>query len=101
MGAGLRVPSLAHNVALGATTVTITPATGFVIESALDFFLGDGGPQHGGRRPQRRPMAQQLVARNGAEGEAAGVSGARGELNRAARGLDPSRTLASNRTSNS
>ncbi len=33
MGTGLGVPSLAHNVALGATTVTITPAAGFVIES--------------------------------------------------------------------
>src|SRR3982074_3745791 len=36
---GLGVPALAHNLALGATTVTVTPATGFVIEAVLAFFL--------------------------------------------------------------
>jgi MIP family channel proteins len=39
MGTGLGAPSLAHNLALGATTVTITPAAGFVIEAVLGFFL--------------------------------------------------------------
>jgi MIP family channel proteins len=36
---GLGVPALAHNLALGATTVTVTPAAGFVIEAVLAFFL--------------------------------------------------------------
>jgi hypothetical protein len=36
---GLGAPSLAHNLALGGTTVTITPAAGFVIEAVLGFFL--------------------------------------------------------------
>jgi MIP family channel proteins len=39
VGTGLGVPSLAQNLALGATTVTITPAAGFVIETVLGFFL--------------------------------------------------------------
>jgi glycerol uptake facilitator-like aquaporin len=34
-----RRPSLAHNLALGATTVTIMPAAGFVIEAVFGFFL--------------------------------------------------------------
>jgi MIP family channel proteins len=38
-GTGLGTPSLAHNLALGATTVTISPAEGFVIEALLAFFL--------------------------------------------------------------
>jgi glycerol uptake facilitator-like aquaporin len=36
---GLGTPALAHNLALGATTVAITPMTGFVIEATLAFFL--------------------------------------------------------------
>jgi aquaporin Z len=36
---GLGLPALAHGLALGATTVTITPEAGFVIEAALAFFL--------------------------------------------------------------
>ena len=36
---GLGMPALAHNLALGATTVTITPAAGFMIEAVLGFFL--------------------------------------------------------------
>lgn len=36
---GLGMPQLAQGLVLGATTVTITPATGFVIEAVLAFFL--------------------------------------------------------------
>ncbi|SDJ18867.1 MULTISPECIES: MIP/aquaporin family protein [Bradyrhizobium] len=36
---GLGLPALAHGLALGATTVTITPEAGFVIEALLGFFL--------------------------------------------------------------
>jgi MIP family channel proteins len=36
---GLGTPALAHNLALGATMLTITPAEGFVIEALLAFFL--------------------------------------------------------------
>jgi MIP family channel proteins len=36
---GLGTPALAHNLGLGATTLTITPAAGFVIEAVLAFFL--------------------------------------------------------------
>jgi glycerol uptake facilitator-like aquaporin len=36
---GLGRPELAHNVVLGATTLTITPEAGFVIEAVLAFFL--------------------------------------------------------------
>ncbi|WP_051677806.1 MIP/aquaporin family protein [Bradyrhizobium sp. URHD0069] len=36
---GLGTPALAHNLALGATTLTITPAAGFMIEAVLAFFL--------------------------------------------------------------
>ena len=36
---GLGVPALAHNLALGATSLTITPAAGFLIEAVLAFFL--------------------------------------------------------------
>jgi aquaporin Z len=36
---GLGTPTLAHNLALGASTVTITPGAGFVIEAVLAFFL--------------------------------------------------------------
>jgi aquaporin Z len=38
-GTGLGVPALARDLALGATTVTVTPAAGFVIEAVLAFFL--------------------------------------------------------------
>jgi MIP family channel proteins len=36
---GVGAPALAHNLALGATTLTITPGAGFVIEAVLAFFL--------------------------------------------------------------
>jgi MIP family channel proteins len=36
---GLGAPALAHDLALGATTLTITPSVGFVIEAVLAFFL--------------------------------------------------------------
>ena len=36
---GLGTPALAHNLALGATSLTITPAAGFMIETVLAFFL--------------------------------------------------------------
>jgi MIP family channel proteins len=36
---GLGMPSLAHDLALGATSLTITPAAGFMIEAVLAFFL--------------------------------------------------------------
>jgi aquaporin Z len=35
----LGTPALAHNLALGATTLTVTPWAGFVIEAVLAFFL--------------------------------------------------------------
>ena len=38
-GTGLGMPALAHNLALGATSLTITPAAGFMIEAVLAFFL--------------------------------------------------------------
>jgi MIP family channel proteins len=36
---GLGMPTLAHGLALGATTVTVTPEAGYMIEAALGFFL--------------------------------------------------------------
>ena len=36
---GLGTPALAHNLALGTMSLTITPAAGFMIESLLGFFL--------------------------------------------------------------
>ena len=36
---GLGMPELAHGLALGATTVTVTPEAGFMIEALLAFFL--------------------------------------------------------------
>src|SRR3954447_5439096 len=36
---GLGMPALAHNLALGVTTLTVTPWAGFVIEAVLGFFL--------------------------------------------------------------
>jgi MIP family channel proteins len=36
---GLGTPALAHNLALGATSLTITSAAGFMIEAVLGFFL--------------------------------------------------------------
>lgn len=36
---GLGTPALAQNLALGATSVTITPVAGFMIEAVLGFFL--------------------------------------------------------------
>jgi MIP family channel proteins len=39
IGTGLGTPALAHNLALGVTTLTITPVQGFMIEAVLAFFL--------------------------------------------------------------
>src|SRR6476646_3886846 len=36
---GLGMPALAHNLALGATSLSITPEAGFMIEAVLAFFL--------------------------------------------------------------
>src|SRR5713101_3052436 len=36
---GLGMPALAHDLALGATTVTVTPEAGYMIEAVLGFFL--------------------------------------------------------------
>jgi aquaporin Z len=36
---GLGTPALAQNLALGATTLTVTPESGFMIEAVLGFFL--------------------------------------------------------------
>src|SRR5437016_11280405 len=36
---GLGMPALAHDLTLGATSLTITPAAGFTIEAVLAFFL--------------------------------------------------------------
>src|SRR2546423_7586531 len=36
---GLGMPALAHNLALGAMSLTISPAAGFMIEAVLAFFL--------------------------------------------------------------
>ena len=36
---GLGMPALAHDLALGVTTLTVTPWAGFVIEAVLAFFL--------------------------------------------------------------
>jgi aquaporin Z len=36
---GLGMPALAHGLALGATTITVTPEAGFIIEAVLAFFL--------------------------------------------------------------
>jgi MIP family channel proteins len=36
---GLGMPILAHNLVLGAATVTVTPEAGFMIEAVLGFFL--------------------------------------------------------------
>ena len=36
---GLGTPELAHGLVIGGTTVTITPAIGFMVEAVLAFFL--------------------------------------------------------------
>src|ERR1700676_1211051 len=36
---GLGMPALAHGLAIGSTTVTVTPEAGYLIEAALGFFL--------------------------------------------------------------
>jgi MIP family channel proteins len=36
---GLGIPALAHNLAIGATHLTVTPVAGFMIEALLAFFL--------------------------------------------------------------
>jgi MIP family channel proteins len=38
-GTSLGTPDLAHNLGLGATTLTVTPWAGYVIEAVLSFFL--------------------------------------------------------------
>jgi hypothetical protein len=39
LATGLGTPELTHGVVLGGTTVTITPAIGFMVEAVLAFFL--------------------------------------------------------------
>jgi len=51
---------LAHNLALGATTLTVTPAAGFMIEAMLGFFPGHSRPQHRGCRPRRQPCSAAI-----------------------------------------
>src|SRR5246500_4693556 len=36
---GLGTPALAHNLALGGVSLTVTPVAGFIIEAVLGFFL--------------------------------------------------------------
>jgi MIP family channel proteins len=36
---GLGMPTLAHGLAVGATTITVTPEAGYMIEAVLGFFL--------------------------------------------------------------
>jgi aquaporin Z len=36
---GLGTPALAHNLALGGMSLTVTPVAGFIIEAVLAFFL--------------------------------------------------------------
>jgi len=38
-GTSLGTPDLAHNLGLGATTLTVTPWAGYMIEAVLGFFL--------------------------------------------------------------
>src|SRR5260370_7272247 len=38
-GTGLGTPALAHNLALGATSLTVTPEPAFLIKPSLAFFL--------------------------------------------------------------
>jgi glycerol uptake facilitator-like aquaporin len=38
-GTGLGTPALAHDLALGTVSLTITPTAGFMIEAVLAFFL--------------------------------------------------------------
>src|SRR5260370_23525865 len=39
---GLGLPALAHNLALGATSLTVTPEAWFMIDGLLPLFLGPG-----------------------------------------------------------
>jgi glycerol uptake facilitator-like aquaporin len=67
-GTSLGTPDLAHNLGLGATTLTVTPWAGYVIEAVLGFFLstvvlstavaGRAGnlQHHHGRAPHRRRL---------------------------------------------
>src|SRR3979411_2351060 len=56
---GLGMPALAHNLALGATTLTVTPWAGFVIEAVLAFFLSTVvlSPAVAGRAGSLAPLA--------------------------------------------
>jgi aquaporin Z len=56
---GLGTPQLAHGLLLGATTVTITPVAGFVIEAVLAFFLVTAvlGTAVAGRAGNLAPLA--------------------------------------------
>ena len=56
---GLGMPALAHNLVLGATTLTITPAAGFMIEAVLGFFLVTVvlSTAVAGRAPSLAPLA--------------------------------------------
>ena len=53
---GLGAPALAHDLALGHTTVTITPAIGFVIEAVLALFSAGRG-HVAGRAGNLAPLA--------------------------------------------
>ena len=56
---GLGTPMLAHNLALGATTLTVTPWAGYVIEAVLGFFLSTVvlGTAVAGRAGNLAPLA--------------------------------------------
>lgn len=56
---GLGTPMLAHNLSLGATTLTVTPWAGYVIEAVLGFFLSTVvlGTAVAGRAGNLAPLA--------------------------------------------
>jgi aquaporin Z len=58
-GTSLGTPDLAHNLGLGATTLTVAPWAGFVIEAVLGFFLSTVvlGAAIGGRAGNLAPLA--------------------------------------------
>ena len=58
-GTSLGTPDLAHNLGLGATTLTVTPWAGYVIEAVLGFFLSTVvlGAAVAGRAGNLAPLA--------------------------------------------
>ena len=58
-GTSLGTPDLAHNLGLGATTLTVTPWAGYVIEAVLGFFLSTVvlGTAVAGRAGNLAPLA--------------------------------------------